>query len=246
MNPTIFSSSKKYVNNKILNWSAFLRLKEIKSQDMRLKSFYHQGTYSEETPLSDIQFLALDFETTGLNVDKNSIISIGLVPFTVSKIACKDAKHWYIRPQDKLKENTVVIHGITHSDLTDAPTLEEILVDLLDHLKGKVIVVHYRNIEREFFDKNLRNLIGEGIMFPIIDTMQIEDDLQQKKQKNLINWFYKSKVESIRLENSRRRYNLPAYSTHDALVDAIATAELLQAQIQYYYSPDTPIKKLWL
>ncbi len=223
-----------------------MRLKEIKSKDIRLKSFYRQGTYSEETPLSDIQFLALDFETTGLNVNENSIISIGLVPFTISKIYCKNSKHWYIRPQDKLKENTVVIHGITHSDLTDAPTLEAILVDLLDHLKGKVIVVHYRNIEREFFDKNLRSLIGEGIMFPIIDTMQIEADLQQNKKRSFINWFAKSSLASIRLEHSRERYNLPAYFTHDALVDAIATAELLQAQIQYHYSPDTPIKKLWL
>jgi len=39
---------------------------------------------------------------------------------------------------------------------------------------------------------------------------------------------------------------LPTYPPHDALTDAIATAELLQAQIHHHFSPDTPIKKLWL
>ncbi|MCK5819625.1 MAG: 3'-5' exonuclease [Psychromonas sp.] len=246
MNNFIVKKSKKYVNNEILNWSAFLRLKKMKSQDTRLKYFYQQGTYNEETPLSDIQFLALDFETTGLDVDQNSIISIGLVPFTLSKIFCKDSKHWYIRPQDKLEENTVIIHGITHSDLTEAPSLEGILVELLDHLKGKVIVVHYRNIEREFLHNNLYNLIGEGIIFPVIDTMQIEADLKQIKNWSLRKWFSKPNVESIRLANSRKRYNLPEYSAHNALIDAIATAELLQAQIKYHFSPDTQIKKLWI
>ncbi|MEH6454201.1 MAG: 3'-5' exonuclease, partial [Psychromonas sp.] len=46
--------------------------------------------------------------------------------------------------------------------------------------------------------------------------------------------------------NSRLRYNLPTYAPHDALTDAIATAELFQAQIKYHFSEDTAIKTLWL
>ncbi|NLW04889.1 MAG: 3'-5' exonuclease, partial [Pseudomonadaceae bacterium] len=43
----------------------------------------------------------------------------------------------------------------------------------------------------------------------------------------------------------RERYGLPNYHPHDALTDALATAELLQAQIAHHYSPDTPLKKVW-
>lgn len=230
----------------ILNWSSFFKHKFKISKDKRLKNFYQSGTYEEETPLSDIDFVALDFETTGLDSNQNSIISIGLVPFTLQRIRCRESQHWFVKAQDNLEENSVVIHGITHTDLQGAPDLRRILEKVLDSLAGKVVVVHYRRIERDFFDTNLRNLIGEGIVFPVIDTMQIEGDYQQDQSKGLINWLKGKRPESIRLATTRLRYGLPAYPPHHALTDAIATAELFQAQVHYHFSPDDPIKKLWL
>ena len=233
-------------NQEVLNWKAFLQIKAQESKDSRLTHFYNVSTYHGETELKDIEFVALDFETTGLDANENSIISIGLVPFTLHRIACRQAKHWFITPEDKLKEDSIIIHGITHSDLKGAPDLLRILEQLLDELAGKIVVVHYRRIERDFFDAALRSLINEGIVFPVIDTMQIEADVQQAKPKSFLDWFKKGRPESIRLANSRTRYNLPTYPPHDALTDAIATAELLQAQIYHHFSPETPIKKLWL
>ena len=230
----------------ILNWGAFYKVKVEQSKDERLKSFYRTGMYHDETKLSDIDFVALDFETTGLDSRKNSIISIGLVPFNLKRIYCRQAQHWYIEPEDKLQENSIIIHGITHTDLKGAPDLLRILEPVLEALAGKVVVVHYRRIERDFFDSNLRSLINEGIVFPVVDTMQIEADVQESKSRGFLNLFKRRRQESIRLANSRSRYNLPAYPPHDALTDAVATAELLQAQIHYHFSPDTPIKRLWL
>jgi len=235
-----------FTNKEILNWSAFLQLKAQSSHDPRLQNFYQTGTYANDTPLSDIEFVALDFETTGLDPKQNSIISIGLVPFTLQRVFCSKAKKWYVTPQDKLGEESIVIHGITHSDLKGAPDLRRILEELLDELAGKVVVVHYRRIERDFLDLNLRALINEGIVFPVVDTMQIEGDIQRKQTQGFINWITRKKPQSIRLANSRMRYNLPTYAPHDALTDAIATAELFQAQISYHFSSDTAIKDLWL
>jgi DNA polymerase-3 subunit epsilon len=47
------------------------------------------------------------------------------------------------------------------------------------------------------------------------------------------------------LPNVRQRYHLPAYENHNALVDALATAELLQAQIVKQGLAQTPVRKLW-
>lgn len=230
----------------IINWSAFFQSKAQKSKDFRLQNFYNSGTYDDETPLSEIDFVALDFETTGLDSAQNSIISIGLVPFNLQRIFCGKAKKWYINPQDNLQEDSIIIHGITHSDLKGAPDLLRVLEQLLDELAGKVVVVHYRRIERDFLNRHLRALINEGIIFPVVDTMHIEAKLQRKESHKFLNWLNSKRSESIRLANSRLRYNLPAYPPHDALTDAIATAELLQAQVKYHFSPDTQIKKLWL
>ncbi len=51
---------------------------------------------------------------------------------------------------------------------------------------------------------------------------------------------------SIRLADSRLRYQLPHYAAHNALIDAIATAELLQAQVLHHFSRETPVADLWL
>lgn len=54
------------------------------------------------------------------------------------------------------------------------------------------------------------------------------------------------KPESIRLGDSRMRYGLPNYPSHHALTDALATAELFQAEVAYHLSPETPIGDIWL
>jgi DNA polymerase-3 subunit epsilon len=50
---------------------------------------------------------------------------------------------------------------------------------------------------------------------------------------------------SIRLAASRARYGLPRYRLHHALTDALASAELLQAQVADRFSPVTPVAQLW-
>ncbi|MBB1383441.1 3'-5' exonuclease, partial [Shewanella sp. SR41-2] len=47
-----------FSNQAIINWQAFLELKVQNSKDRRLHDFYHAGTYHNETPLSDIEFVA--------------------------------------------------------------------------------------------------------------------------------------------------------------------------------------------
>ncbi|CAH1536898.1 DNA polymerase III epsilon subunit [Vibrio owensii] len=237
---------KKLFQKPTIQWHTKFQHKLEQAKDERLIAFYGKALPTPETPLSQVEFVALDFETTGLNPQKNGIITIGLVPFNLNRIFLRQAKHWKVRPQEKLDEESVIIHGITHSELIDAPDLGEILGPLLESLAGKIVVVHYRRIEREFLAQALRTRIGEGIEFPVLDTLQIEEDIQQRASGGLWNKLKGNKPQSLRLAQSRRRYGLPDYTPHHALTDAIATAELLQAQIAHHYSEEQPIGSLWL
>ncbi len=228
-----------------LDWPAFYQEKASQSKNALLQNFYKLGVAAPDTPISAIKFVALDFETTGLDAKKDDIISIGLVPFDLQRIYLSHAKHWIVNPNRPLGKESVVIHGITHSDIVDAPDLIRILELVLEALAESVVVVHYRPIEREFFNIALKTRIGEGIMFPLVDTLEIEADIQNRAASGFINWLKGTRPKPVRLGASRKRYGLPAYTPHHALTDAIATAELLQAQIAYHYSPDTPISKLW-
>ncbi|WP_417512694.1 3'-5' exonuclease [Marinobacter sp.] len=211
-----------------------------------LKAFYQAGCVSPDTPVSEVPLVALDFETTGLEAEGHSIVSIGQVPFTLDAIELGKAKHWVVCPRLPLHKMSVTFHGITHADIEEAPDLSEILDEVFASLNGRIPVVHFRHIERPFLNVALQYRLNEGIRFPVVDTMAIEAQLHPDRQPSFFKRLVGEKPISIRLADSRTRYGLPHYAAHNALIDAIATAELLQAQILHHFSPQTPIGDLWL
>ena len=189
--------------------------------------------------------IAMDFETTGIDPNKDDIVSIGLVGMSLDRIRLKESRHWILKPRSDLSDRSVCIHGITHSEVETAPDLQRILEELLTIMAGKVIVVHHRGIERKFLNAALQKRIKEGIEFPVIDTMELEARLHRRKSLHFLDKLFGRQKVSIRLAQSRSRYNLPHYRPHDALTDALASAELLQAQVANRFSPDTPVSRLW-
>ncbi len=217
------------------------------ARDPRLVRFYQAGTVSADTPLEQAPLMALDVETTGLDSRKDSIVSLGMVPFDLRRIRCREAGYWVVKPVCELSSQSVTFHHITHSDVSDAPRLASVLDELLMAMAGKIVVVHYRNIERGFLDQAVHHLLGEGLQFPVIDTMQLEARLYPRRERRpgwLRQLLGKQPI-SIRLADSRLRYGLPLYQAHHALTDALATAELLQAQVAMHHSPTTTVGELW-
>lgn len=217
------------------------------ARDARLRAYYAAGMVRGETPLSEVPLMALDVETTGLDPVKDGIVSIGLVPMSLERIRSSASRHWILKPRVPLGEESVTIHGITDSQVLTAPDLNQVLAEVLQAMAGHVLVVHCRDIERQFLNGALRPRIGEGIEFPVIDTMELEARLHRNPPRGWLNWVLGRHPPrlSIRLADSRRRYNLPRYRPHHALTDALASAELLQAQVAHRFSFETPLRELW-
>lgn len=224
------------------DWPSFFQQQRC-DESSKLYAFYQQELASSEQKIEQTQMVALDIETTGLNPKEDEIVSVGLVPFDASRIYCNQAKYWVVRTE-KLRHKSITIHGITHSEVAKAPSLEFVLSELLLCLAGRQVVVHYRFMEREFLRQATARLWHEVLLFPVIDTFELETNYVRQKQSawhRLIN----RKLPSSRLPTSRDRYNLPAYTNHNALIDALATAELMQAQIQYWSAQKNATRSWW-
>jgi|TARA_B110000240_G_scaffold102693_1_gene116242 DNA polymerase-3 subunit epsilon len=228
----------------VKNWNTRYAQLADDAQNNLLKEFYLSTFSDASVSVKDIPFVALDFETTGLNSKTDDIVSVGLVPFTLARIYCKQSKHWVVQPRRNLSESSIVIHGITHNDVDNAPDFDNIIAPLLDALRSKVIVVHYAAIERGFFNSALLLRLKERIEFMVVDTMELERRALKAKQ-GLIGQLFNTKLGSLRLNDCRKRYSLPAYEGHHALTDALATAELLQAQLRHHYTEETPLCTIW-
>ncbi|RUR33704.1 3'-5' exonuclease [Vreelandella nanhaiensis] len=227
------------------DWASYMAQRRQQAKDDAIKRFFSTPLPASDTPISDVPMVALDMETTGLDEDRHAIVSIGVVPFTLDRIKLAERRYWVVKPTRPLAEASIAFHHITHSEVAEAPDLDIVLDELLEMLAGHLVVVHFRNIERPFLDAAIKARRGEGVMFPMIDTMSLEARLhRQTLWSRFRRWLGRPPV-SIRLNASRERYGLPNYQGHHALIDALATAELLQAQIANHYRPDTPLKDLW-
>ncbi|MGI3131954.1 3'-5' exonuclease [Halopseudomonas pachastrellae] len=229
-----------------IDWTNELARRAERSRHPALQTFYQAGCATGDTPLESVPLVALDIETTGLDARRDAIVSIGLVPFDLQRIRCRDAFYEVVKPTTPLSEESITFHRITHSDIRQAPPMAAVLDKVLKAMAGKIMVVHYRAIERAFLDRAVQQHLGEPLTFPVIDTMQLEARLHRgSAQPGWLARLFGRKIESIRLADSRLRYGLPPYSAHHALTDALATAELLQAQTLHHYSPTTALRELW-
>lgn len=230
------------------DWPARFAALAAAARDARLRAFYAAGAVGGDTPIKDVPMVALDVETTGLDPARDEIVSIGAVPIDGARIRSSASRYWVVRPRLELNPESVTIHAITHAQIEAAPDFGAIVDALLPALAGRVVVVHCREIERSFLDVALQARLGEGLEFPVIDTMELEARLHRQPPPGLFARLFGRKPAqvSIRLADSRERYGLPRYRAHHALTDALATAELLQAQVAHRFSPDTPLRELWL
>ncbi|MBA2780110.1 3'-5' exonuclease [Billgrantia kenyensis] len=226
-------------------WPAYLQQRAAEVKSPLLKAFFAAGCPDPEAPIGEVPLVALDLETTGLDAQRHAIVSIGLVPFSLERIPLAQRRYWVVHPSRTLSDTSITLHRITHSEVARAPDLIEILPEVLDILAGRLAVVHFRHIERPFLDDAIKARLGEGMRFPLIDTMSLEARLHRLSYwARLQRWMRRPPV-SIRLGDSRQRYGLPVYQGHHALIDALATAELFQAQVARHYDPSTPVGQLW-
>ncbi|WP_373077272.1 3'-5' exonuclease [Zhongshania sp.] len=230
---------------KRIDWSGRFAFLAKTSKHPGLKAFYQQGVVTASTPICDVPLVALDFETTGLDPKYDSIVSIGLVPMSISRIRCNGARHWIVKPETHLHSTSIMVHGITHAAVAGAPDFASVIDALLAQLQGKVVVVHYSSIERRFLYAALKRHIREGVEFPVIDTMEIEARYTRTWRQMLWNRLMGRDPVSIRLTDCRTRYHLPYYRQHNALTDALACGELLQAQCVTHLSLETPVSAFW-
>ena len=170
-------------------------------------------------PLATAPLLALDFELDGLR-SKAHLLQAGWVAFDLTSIPMASARAHDIRSYARLDGEAVAIHGIGEQRAAGGQAVAKVLEALVTDLAGRVLVAHGAQIEREAFERTWQKLHGYRLPVRTICTMQLERRLNPDLKAR----------DAYRLNAARARYGLPPYRGHDALSDALAAAELLQAQ----------------
>ena len=195
-----------------------------KAPEGPLKNFLAVPFPTLETPIHELPILAVDFETTGLDAKADKLLSVGFVTMKHEQIKLNSSYHQIIKAKTQLAESNVIIHQITDAQKEQGQPLRLVVEKLLNALAGKVMLVHFARIERQFLQQACLELYGLVPDFPIIDTLVIAKRQLDKRDVSY-------DPSELRLSSLRHKYQLPDHHGHNALNDAIATAELLLAQV---------------
>jgi DNA polymerase-3 subunit epsilon len=161
----------------------------------------------------------LDLETTGVNVGSDRIVEIGLVK--VHPSGSREVRTHRINPTISIPPESSAVHGITDEHVKDAPTFASLAQELFAFLGGCDLAGYNSNK----FDIPL--LIEE------FTRVNLNFDLSSRKLIDVQNIFHK--MEQRTLSAAYKFYcNKDLAGAHSADADAMATYEVLLAQVERY------------
>jgi len=190
-----------------------------------LEKCWQESGFSSNCDWRDQEFLVVDAEMSSLDAQTGELLSLGWVVIRQGRIPIGSAVHHLMRSKDGVGESAT-IHQIRDCELIDGLSAEELMWQFLEAARGRVLVFHHALLDVSFLNKLTTAFYGAPLLMPVLDTLQIEKRSLQRRELPL-------GQNVLRLASCCARYNLPPSPAHNALTDALATAELFLAQIAH-------------
>ena len=122
----------------------------------------------------DCTYCVLDLETTGFSPRTEKITEIGVMKVkdgeVIDKFSC------FVNPEKPIPPRVVEVTNITDDMVKDAEKIEQVFPELLEFIKGSVLVAHNAKFDIGFLKYVAREL-GYEFDFTYIDTLSLAKDI---------------------------------------------------------------------
>jgi len=169
-------------------------------------------------PWREAPYAALDFETTGLDYDRDTIVSFGVVPVTAGRAVMGEAVHQLVDPAVPPSPSSQRVHELRPQDLAGSPTLDTAREILGRAIDGRYLLVWFAEVEINFlcriFGGRARRWAARCVD---VRNLAIEAESAGREARDR---------PGFSLTSTARRYGVPVAEPHQALDDALVTAQL--------------------
>ena len=176
--------------------------------------------FSVDTLMSDLPFVAIDIEATGLDPNNDRIVEVACVVFSQGEV---ERHGWLINPGCPIPEESRAVHNISDDDVRDAPPFAAVAQQILAVLARGVPLAYNADFDRAFLMAEFQRAGGERPDVPALrkgidwlDPLTWARELQQAE---------KSKSLSAVAE----RLGIEAGQAHRAVDDAQTAGKVLYA-----------------
>lgn len=164
------------------------------------------------------EWVTLDCETTGLNVHRDEIISIGAVRIVGDRLLTSERLELLVRPSKRrMSADSVRVHGLRERDVEEGMDPDEALMDLMRFIGSRPIVGYYLEFDIAMIDRTLFPRLGMGLPQPKIEVSAMFYDWQRRKLPP----YYEAAQIDLRFATMMKALDLPMDDVHDALSDAV-------------------------
>jgi DNA polymerase-3 subunit epsilon len=167
-------------------------------------------------PAEDAPLVALDAETTGLDPESATLLSLGAVPIDGRRVLLSDRFEAMIQREGPTHEGSVRIHRLRAIDLATGLQPSEALERFREWLGDRSILGYCVEFDRGVLNRALREDGHRGLDVPAYDLRQ----LYRLKRKDHV----EDPGHGIDLDGILADAGIPPLARHTALGDAVATA----------------------
>lgn len=195
-------------------------LKIFKNKSEDLPEFWqnYEVKFQEKLPteIAETRFVVLDTETTGFDLKKDRMLSIGAVAINKKSIDVADGFEEYIS-QETFNPKTVKIHGIIQNERIETLSEEEAVKAFLKYIGNSVLVAHHAGFDIGMINQALFRMGLPKLKNKVLDTVNLYRGT--RIISNLIN-----REKSYSLDEIAETYNIDIKDRHTAAGDAFITA----------------------
>ncbi len=181
---------------------------------------YNSAQIDLDMPWRTQEYLALDFETTGLDLRRDHIVAYGAVPVIAGRIRAAEALAGLVKPRKGMSADALRIHCLHPRDLESAPPLSAAVARLMPALTRRVVIAHCSWIERALLCRAMVKTSAANYHSPMVDTEVLARHTLSLPE---------ARTHAISLEWLARELGMPVHTPHLALGDAMTTAEVFLA-----------------
>jgi len=184
-----------------------------------------------ECSLREQRWVVLDLETTGLNMSKDRVLSIGAVVIEDGAIDFRQQFERTLQCRELKLSPSVLIHGLGPNAIAAGSDPAEALLELLEFIGDSPVLAFHAPFDQHMLGRAVKEHLGHKLQHVFLDVADIAPLLcpqAQIREAGLDEW-----IEWFRLE---------VFERHNASADALATAELAlilfsRARAQQIHSP---------
>jgi DNA polymerase-3 subunit epsilon len=168
------------------------------------------------------EWVSLDCETTGLNVGKDEIISIGAVRIVGNRIMTSQRLELLVRPENGVSAESVKIHRLREQDVAQGLPIDEAMKQLMRFIGSRPLVGYFLEFDVAMVNKALFPMLGMGLPQPKIEVSGLYYDYKYRQQPAHAR--QDAPQIDLRFDTLMSDLGLPVRDAHDAVNDAVMAA----------------------